>query len=597
MAKFLIRCPYCDTVNTASTSLFAKKVISCVKCNNEISVKDNRLVTRVCPKCKDTISYDQAKGVITKCPSCGEKFDAFHFDDKKNIKRVVVNCPKCNCAAEVEVNENEENQIATCPICGAPIDVKKEIAKAKLVNTNGVSVIMYEGDNSTFVWKHPIEDFNMGTQLVVHESQEAVFFMNGQALDLFGPGRYTLETENIPVLKNLYKMPTGEQTPFHCEVYFINKVTQMAIKWGTDSRVRFIDPATGIPLDIGASGELNLQVADSRKLLVKLVGANGGLKDKNILSSVSDTTGSVHRSLQSYFRAPLMTEIKSYLASTIKAQKIDIMEIDEQMGILSDALRERIAPKFEEYGLTIPNFYITYISLPEDDENFQKLRKMRSSAYIDVREEEVKADIAGAAQKRKVLEAQTEAQLEAIKAQGEAEAARAKGLADAEVMRAKGYTEKDVLSADVQKAYAEGLGKMGSNAGSGSGGSGGGNMFSDIMTASIGMKMAGSMMNNMDFGTGFGKTDDGAAKVTLPTSDVNTWVCDCGEIGNTKKFCMSCGKQKPENWDCPCGHKGNKGKFCENCGQPKASSWDCPVCGSKGNTIKFCPECGAKRPE
>ena len=63
-----------------------------------------------------------------------------------------------------------------------------------------VDIIKYEGDNSTFVWKHPCEDFNSLTQLIVHESQEAVFFMNGQALDLFGAGRYTLETQNIPKL-------------------------------------------------------------------------------------------------------------------------------------------------------------------------------------------------------------------------------------------------------------------------------------------------------------------------------------------------------------------------------------------------------------
>lgn len=80
-------------------------------------------------------------------------------------------------------------------------------------------IIKYEGDNSTFVWKHPNEDFNSLTELIVHESQEAVFFMNGQALDLFGPGRYTLETQNIPKLGKLLNRATGDQTPFHCEVY------------------------------------------------------------------------------------------------------------------------------------------------------------------------------------------------------------------------------------------------------------------------------------------------------------------------------------------------------------------------------------------
>ncbi len=91
-------------------------------------------------------------------------------------------------------------------------------------------VIQYEGDNSTFVWKHPTEDFYTGSQLIVHESQEAIFFMNGQALDLFGPGRHTLETQNLPQVSRLFRKPLGGDTPFHCEVYYINKTEQMAIK-------------------------------------------------------------------------------------------------------------------------------------------------------------------------------------------------------------------------------------------------------------------------------------------------------------------------------------------------------------------------------
>ena len=71
------------------------------------------------------------------------------------------------------------------------------------------SVIQYEGDNSTFVWKHPCENFNTSSQLIVHESQEAILFLNGQALDLFGPGRHTLETENIPILRRFVNLPTG----------------------------------------------------------------------------------------------------------------------------------------------------------------------------------------------------------------------------------------------------------------------------------------------------------------------------------------------------------------------------------------------------
>lgn len=122
-----------------------------------------------------------------------------------------------------------------------------------------VDIIKYEGDNSTFIWKHPCEDFNYLTQLIVHETQEAIFMMNGQALDVFSAGRYTLETQNIPKLSKMLNRATGDQTPFHCEVYFINKTEQMAIKWGTDSKVQFIEPTYGFPISIGASGEMILR--------------------------------------------------------------------------------------------------------------------------------------------------------------------------------------------------------------------------------------------------------------------------------------------------------------------------------------------------
>ena len=126
-------------------------------------------------------------------------------------------------------------------------------------------IIKYEGDNSTFIWKHPCEDFNTTTQLIVHEKQEAIFCMNGQALVLFGAGRYTLETQNIPLLRKFANIPTDGKTPFHCEVYFINKTEQMAIKWGTDSKVQYIEPTYKFPLSIGLSGNMALSVNASRQ--------------------------------------------------------------------------------------------------------------------------------------------------------------------------------------------------------------------------------------------------------------------------------------------------------------------------------------------
>ena len=92
---------------------------------------------------------------------------------------------------------------------------------------NIISVIKYEGDNQTFIWRHHITDFNLGTQLIVHESQDAVFFRDGKALESFGPGRHTLETQNLPLLTNHVNSTADGEHVFHSEVYFINLVTQL----------------------------------------------------------------------------------------------------------------------------------------------------------------------------------------------------------------------------------------------------------------------------------------------------------------------------------------------------------------------------------
>ncbi len=586
MAKFAIECPHCSSVNTASTFVFAKKVIKCGSCGTEINIKENRLASKKCPKCDRVFVYDIAKH--KKCPYCGESIDTM----ARNLHYAMteLSCPQCSCTIEVDKN----TPTAFCPICDCMIDVKRQLAKKELVSDTGVSVIKYEGDNSTFVWKHPIEDFNLGSQLIVHESQEAVFFLGGEALDTFGPGRHTLETDNLPVLKKVYALPTDKQTPFHAEVYFINKAVMMGMKWGTDSRVRFIDPQTGIPLDIGASGEMSLQVSDSRRLLFKLVGTTSSLKDKHILSSASDSQGSAHRTLVGFFRAPLMTEIKASLAAAIKEQNINILEIDSKLADLSKALCERVRPRFEEYGLSVPDFFVTNIVLPEDDPNFRDIKSLLSQAYIGVRKEEVAASVATAARERQVIEAQTRAQLELIRAQGEAEAERMRGLAEADVMRAKGYSEKDVLDAEVQKAYAQGIGNMGS----GSGGGAGGGIGADMVGLFAGMKMAEGVADRLGNVMGMSAQGNQSQDQSPVSTAESGWECECGQRGNLGRFCQNCGKPKPqEGWECECGQKGNLGSFCQGCGKPKPQEgWTCE-CGQSKNSGAFCQACGKKRPE
>lgn len=460
-------------------------------------------------------------------------------------------------------------------------------------------IIKYEGDNSTFIWKHPCEDFNNMTQLIVHESQEAIFFMNGQALDLFGPGRHTLTTQNIPLVGKALNRVTGGETPFHCEVYYINKTVQMAVKWGTDSKVRFIEPTLGIPFAIGASGEMNLAVSDARRLLVKLVGTMNGI-------AWEDRGSGFTKSLSQSFRPLISTAIKTHLSASIKAQNINILEIDENLEMLSAILREKILPGFEEYGLTIPQFYISNVLLPEDDPNFRRMRELQTVSFqtkmaeaeATVRSAKAEAEATVTAAQRKIeLERQTteteiarrEAERRLIEAQAEAQAAKMAGYAEAEIMQVKGYTQKDIIEADVKKAFAEGLGNMGANGG-------GSGVIGDVIGLGVGMAAAGAV--GSQFGDMFkGMTGGAQAPAEAPAKEEKCPNCGSAVPANAK-FCLECGTKIEKLADdeviCPsCGKKVRRGKFCLECGASFINK--CPKCGSEVPAGgKFCLECGEK---
>ena len=460
-------------------------------------------------------------------------------------------------------------------------------------------VIKYEGDDSTFVWKHPCEDFNCFSQLIVHESQEAVFFMNGQALDLFGAGRHTLETQNIPIIGKFLNRAVGGESPFHCEVYFINKTVQMAIKWGTDSKIRFIEPSVGIPIEIGARGEMNLEVCDSRKLLLKLVGTMNGI-------AWGDNGTGFTKSVQNCFRPLISNAVKAHLVGAIKSQNIDIFEIDENLEELSKVLHKSIISGFEEYGLTIPQFYITNVELPENDLNFRRLRELHTVSFqtrmiqADALVRTAHADAAAsvtAAERKVELERQTTetevarrmAERDLIRAQAEAQAAKMAGMAEADVMAAKGYTQRDVIAADVQKAYAEGIGNMTINGG------GSGGVMGDMLGLGVGMAAAGVVAPQLgEMFKGINPAPAAAAQ-TEPTEK-------CAKCGATlptnAKFCLECGEKVVSSVSdtviCPqCGKSVAKGRFCSECGYKFQTV--CSKCGTElAVGAKFCPECGEK---
>lgn len=591
MAKFIIECPSCGKYAEAKTGFFARKKIDC-SCGYTINVCTDKLTSRECSHCGNMVVFDQSKGEKALCPVCRNPINTMAEQNKMGE----FSCARCG----IRLRVSKSAETCTCPVCDCVNDVTERLTAEKIKKDGMASIIKYEGDNETLVWKHPIEDFNFGSQLIVHESQEAIFFRDGQALDLFGAGRYTLETHQLPLLEKIYQLPTDTESTFHSEIYYINMTTQMGIKWGTDSKVRLFDPASGLHIEIGASGEFNIRVTNSRKLLLKVVGTAGGLGQSELLG-----TGSSN----GFFRAMVMAQVKSFLAQTIRENGINVLTIDEHLMTLSAALQEKINAGLDAYGLTMPEFFVSRILTPDDDPNFKRMKEQYAEQYLLVRQEQIKKSEAEAAASRKAVEAQTAAQMKIIGAQGEAEALkiqkaaeaevyRMQAMAEAEEMRMKGYTYQQETSRQVGlEAMKNGIG----------GGEGGGVLagIGDLAGLGVGLGAMGSVigMTKDAVGTMFAESEqtgrDALGGNALTPSF--PWNCSCGQKKITSKFCPECGSRPPETtgeWICAeCGTR-NTGKFCAECGsrRPESVVWNC-TCGQKNINGKFCPECGAKRGE
>ncbi len=384
-----------------------------------------------------------------------------------------------------------------------------------------IDVIKYEGDNQTFVWKHPEEDFNTGSQLIVHEAQEAIFFLNGQALDSFQPGRYELDTQNIPLLNKVINLPSGGESPFHAEVYFINLVEQMGISWGTNSKIQFMDPEFNFPLSIGASGEMALAVREPKKLLLKIVGTEAILSQDSLIK---------------YFKSFLQTRIKAAIAQAIPENNLSIFQMDAQLVELSNEVKKRLQPDFNEYGLELTQMMITTVVKPEGDPIYEQFKELYFRQYADVKDAQINQQVG-------VINQETIAKQTVIEAKG-----------IAEKRQVEGYTYQQERGFDVaeQMAQNEAVGEF-ANMGIGLG------MMSGV-GGTMGTVVGGAVSEAMGDPALFGgvvqniqnQTSNVAPDSKQPMSDANSnenkacrFCSDCGhQFADDDRFCPQCGKRR-----------------------------------------------------
>ena len=631
MANFVMECPACGKPIQAGTGLFSKKKIKC-SCGYMLDVNTERMAQDICPHCGNAVVYDRSKSKSATCPVCHTKINA-------GTETVKLTCPAC----KVELTADKSAKTYTCPQCKTVIDVQARLAQEK--SSGKTSVIKWDmGMNDIFVYRHPVENFNIGSQLIVSEGQKALFFRNGKGLDVFGPGRHILETQKLPLLEEVLKFPTDAELTFDSKVYFV-RTNRLNVKWGVPA-IQLRNPGMDFYVNIGVSGSMDVQVIEDnesvRKLVYMIVGSSSGTEHKDPMGAGESYTTTY---ISEKFRDVVTTRLSDLMANIILENQINVLDIENKKIVISDILRKDFNNIFEEYGLVIPSnhFNVTTIKI-HNSEDVERWKQQEAERTLKVREEGVLKAEAEARQGRVLVEEQTEAQRkilrtqgegeatkiaaqahsEAVKfeAQGSAEATRLKGqasaeaysaqaMAEAEEMRAKGYTYGEETSRQIGlEAMQNGLPGTGNGGGNSAAGGLGGTV-GNIVGLGVGLGAMSGVVNMtkdimapiMGDATKMGQQ---VAGNTIPSSNKTTaWNCTCGKNCITSKFCPECGTPKPVEkssniWNCSCGCQNITSKFCPDCGQPRPeqpTEWDCPSCGCKGITSKFCPECGQKKGE
>lgn len=208
----------------------------------------------------------------------------------------------------------------------------------------------FDDTGDTMVVRIPSDgqaEIKWGAQLTVRESQTAVFFRDGKAQIVFGPGRHVLKTQNIPAIsKFVTSFGYGPDSPFRAEVYFLNMKLFRNLKWGTKEPILFRDPELNI-VRLRSHGMFSVQIKDANLFLNRIVGTQNIFRDDDI---------------QDYLKSIATSRLVNILGDQVKS----IFDLPKYYNALSGILKVVVAEDFKACGLELADFFINAISLPDD---------------------------------------------------------------------------------------------------------------------------------------------------------------------------------------------------------------------------------------
>jgi membrane protease subunit (stomatin/prohibitin family) len=213
-----------------------------------------------------------------------------------------------------------------------------------------IEVIEWNNTAGDIVYKFPVYDnaIKMGAQLIVREAQAAIFVNEGVIADVFGPGRHTLQTENMPLLTGLKSWKYGFNSPFKADVYFVSTAIFTDQKWGTTNPVIMRDPELGA-IRVRGFGNFSYRVSDPALFMRSLFGSNEQFTPDNI---------------HGYFKTLIISSVSDALAES----QIPVIDIATRYEELSQGIALRLESHFRELGFAFTGFVIENLSLPPEVE-------------------------------------------------------------------------------------------------------------------------------------------------------------------------------------------------------------------------------------
>ena len=406
-----------------------------------------------------------------------------------------------------------------------------------------------QGNQTIYAYRFPETNLSTYTQLIVQESQEAILFSKGQIVGKFGPGKHTLNTENLPILRSLYGLPFGGKNPFTAEVWFVNKLQPYNIDWAIDRMdIHDADYNTGIPLI--ANGRYGLKITDAERFLIKIVGTKNSF-DQNDLTD--------------QFFGEFSTKTKSTILQFMINNKIGLKQISAHLDNISEHLKTLMLPFWENLGLELTKFYVTSIEVDSTTEVGRRV--------LDAISRQSAQSIGGYTwQQEKAFDVAKDA---------------VDGLAN---------SNSGIMGAIVASNMMGGLG-----------GAGGGVMQPQYNQPAFGSTNQGQQGGAVQPVSQIREVYCSNCSKKFPSSDRFCPHCGdsydaCPKCGTdndkSAKRCVSCSTQlQSDTASCTnCNNPLPAGStFCGNCGKQQAED-KCSRCTTPlAPTIKFCPKCGQKR--